>query len=52
MRFLKVDATIVSYRRAWALPYSLTSLVNQIRKPDEVVMALKLFGDGSEEAIS
>jgi len=33
------------------LPHSLASIVNQTRKPDEVVIVLKPSGDGSEEVI-
>jgi glycosyltransferase involved in cell wall biosynthesis len=49
---LKVSAAIVTYRRAWALPYSLSSIASQTRKPDEVIIVLKPSGDGSEEVIS
>jgi glycosyltransferase involved in cell wall biosynthesis len=52
VKSLKVSVAIVTYRRAWALPYSLTSLVNQTRRSDEVVVVLKPSGDGSEEVIS
>jgi len=52
VRSLKVSVAIVTYRRSRALPYSLTSLVNQTRKPNEVMIVLKPFGDGSKEAIS
>jgi glycosyltransferase involved in cell wall biosynthesis len=48
---VKVTVAIVTYRRAWALPHSLASIVNQTRKPDEVVIVLKPSGDGSEEVI-
>ncbi len=34
----------MTYRRAWALPHSLASIVNQTRKPEDVVMVLKLWG--------
>ena len=33
------------------MPHSLASIVNQTRKPDEVVIVLKPSGDGSEEVI-
>jgi glycosyltransferase involved in cell wall biosynthesis len=49
---LKVSVAIATYRRAWALPYSLSSMVSQTRKPDEVIIVLKPSGDGSEEVIS
>jgi len=42
---------MVTYRRAWALPHSLASIVSQTRKPDEVLIVLKPSGDGSEEVI-
>ena len=48
---MKVTVAMVTYRRAWALPHSLASIVNQTRKPDEVVIVLKPSGDGSEEVI-
>ncbi len=34
---------IVTYRRVW-MPHSLASIVNQTRKPDEVVIVLKPSG--------
>lgn len=49
---MKVSVAIVTYRRAWALPYSLSSIAGQTRKPDEVIIVLKPSGDGSEEVIS
>jgi glycosyltransferase involved in cell wall biosynthesis len=49
---IKVSVVIVTYRRAWALPYSLSSIASQTRKPDEVIVVLKPSGDGSEEIIS
>jgi glycosyltransferase involved in cell wall biosynthesis len=49
---LKVSVAIVTYRRAWALPYSLSSMASQTRRPDEVIIVLKPSGDGSEEVIS
>jgi GT2 family glycosyltransferase len=49
---LKVSVAIVTYRRAWALPYSLSGIASQIRKPDEVIIVLKPSRDGSEEVIS
>ncbi len=47
-----MSVAIVTYRRAWALPYSLSSIASQTRKPDEVIIVLKPSGDGSEEVIS
>lgn len=49
---MKVSVAIVTYRRAWALPYSLSSIASQTRKPDEVIIVLKPSGDRSEEVIS
>jgi len=46
---VKVTVAMVTYRRA--LPYLLTSVASQTRKPEDVVMVLKLWGDGSEEVI-
>ena len=48
---MKVTVAIVTYKRAWALPYSLASIADQTRKPDEVVIVLKPSGNGSEEII-
>jgi len=48
---MKVSVAIVTYKRAWALPYSLQSVANQKRMPDEVVIVLKPSGDKSEEII-
>jgi len=48
---VKVTVAMVTYRRAWALPHSLASIASQTRKPDEVVIVLKPWGDGSEEVI-
>lgn len=48
---MKVTVAIVTYGRAWALPHSLASIVNQTRKPEDVVILLKPSGDGSEEVI-
>jgi Glycosyltransferases involved in cell wall biogenesis len=48
---VKVTVAIVTYGRAWALPHSLASIVNQTRKPEDVVILLKPSGDGSEEVI-
>lgn len=49
---MKVSVAIVTYRRAWALPYSLSSIASQTRRPDEVIIVLKPSRDGSEEVIS
>ena len=49
---MKVTVAIVTYRRAWALPFSLASIANQTRRPDELIVVLKPSGDGSEEIIS
>jgi glycosyltransferase involved in cell wall biosynthesis len=46
---VKVAVAMVTYRRA--LPYLLTSVASQTRKPDEVLIVLKPSGDGSEEVI-
>lgn len=48
---MRITAAIVTYRRGWALPLSLNSLVKQTRKPDEVLIVLKPSGDNSEEVI-
>jgi len=48
---VKVTVTMVTYRRAWALPHSLASIANQTRKPDEVLVVLRSSGDGIEEVI-
>jgi GT2 family glycosyltransferase len=48
---VNVTVAIVTYRCARALPYSLTSVDSQTRKPEDVVIVLKPSGDGSEEVI-
>jgi glycosyltransferase involved in cell wall biosynthesis len=48
---VKISVAITTYKRAWALQYSLESLLQQSRKPDEVVIVLKPSGDGSEDVI-
>ncbi|MGC9107452.1 MAG: glycosyltransferase family 2 protein [Infirmifilum sp.] len=48
---MKISVAITTYKRAWALRYSLESLLQQSRTPDEVVIVLKPSGDGSEEVI-
>lgn len=52
MNALKVSVVIVTYKGAWALPHSLSSLVSQTKAPGEVVIVLKPSGDGSEKIIS
>lgn len=47
-----MSVAIVTYGRAWTLPYSLSGIASQIRKPDEVIIVLKPSEDGSEEVIS
>ncbi|MBP1448906.1 MAG: glycosyltransferase family 2 protein [Thermoproteus sp.] len=47
----KITVAIVTYKRAWSLPYCLDSLTKQTRRPDEVLVVLKPSGDGSEEVI-
>ena len=49
---LKVSIVMVTYKRAWAPPYSLPSIASQTRKADEVIVVLKPSGDCSEEIIS
>lgn len=48
---LTTTVIITSYRRGWALQYSLSSLVNQSIPPDEVIIVLKSSGDESEQVI-
>ncbi|CCC81963.1 glycosyltransferase family 2 protein [Thermoproteus tenax] len=48
---MRTSVVVPTYRRAWALPYLLEGLVNQILRPDEVIFVLKPSGDGSEEII-
>lgn len=48
---MKVSVAIVTYKRAWALPHSLRSIIEQTQVPDEVVIVLKPSGDGSEEIV-
>ncbi len=47
-----ISTAIVTYRRSWALKYSLNSLSIQTRQPDEVIIILKPSGDGSEEVVN
>jgi len=49
---MRVTVAIVTYKRSWALPFSLASIAQQTRRPDEVVVVLKPSGDGSEEVVS
>jgi glycosyltransferase involved in cell wall biosynthesis len=46
---VKVAVAMATYRRA--LPYLLTSVASQTRKPEEEVIALKPSGDSSEEVM-
>jgi glycosyltransferase involved in cell wall biosynthesis len=48
---MHVSVIIPTYRRAWALPYVLSSLTKQDVKPDEVIIVLKPSGDRSDEVI-
>jgi glycosyltransferase involved in cell wall biosynthesis len=48
---VKVTVAIVTYMWARALPYLLTSVDSQTRKPEEEVIALKPSGDSSEEVM-
>jgi len=48
---VRISVAITTYKRAWALQYSLESLLQQSRKPDEVIIVLKPSGDGSEDVI-
>jgi len=48
---LTTTVIITSYRRGWALRYSLSSLVDQSVRPDEVIIVLKPSGDNSEQII-
>jgi GT2 family glycosyltransferase len=41
---VKVSVVIVTYKRAWALPYSLSSIASQTRKADEVIVVIKPSG--------
>ena len=46
-----ISVAVLTYRRAWSLPYCLDSLREQTRSPDEVVIVLKPSGDDSEKII-
>jgi glycosyltransferase involved in cell wall biosynthesis len=46
-----VSVIIPTYKRAWALPYVLSSLARQDVKPSEVIIVLKPSNDNSEEII-
>ena len=48
---MDVSAVMVTFRRAWSLPFALESLAAQSHRPDEVIVVLKPSGDGSEEII-
>ncbi len=51
VKVMKISVAIVTYKRAWALSHSLTSIAMQTRKPYEVIVVLKPSGDGSESVI-
>jgi glycosyltransferase involved in cell wall biosynthesis len=42
---------MATYKRAWILPYSLGSLANQSRCPDEVIVVLKPSNDSSKQIL-
>jgi len=46
-----ISLVVPTYKRAWALPFSLQSLVEQSSRPDEVVVVLKPSNDRSESII-
>jgi len=46
-----VSVIITSFQRAWALKYSLRSLLDQTVPADEIIIVLKPSGDGSEKVI-
>jgi len=48
---LTTSVIITSYKRGWALRYSLSSLVNQSVHPNEVIIVLRPSGDESERVI-
>ncbi|MEM0198334.1 MAG: glycosyltransferase, partial [Fervidicoccaceae archaeon] len=48
---MKICVVIATYRRAWALPYSIGSLKQQTIPPDKVVFVVKPSGDESEKVI-
>jgi len=48
---MRISVVIPTYKRRWALPYSLSSLTEQTVPIDEVVIVLKPSGDGSEEIV-
>lgn len=48
---LRTCVTITTFKRAWALPYSISSLKEQSIHPDKVVFVLKPSGDKSQEVI-
>ena len=48
---MRVSVVVPTYKRGWALPYSLSSLVEQTIPADEVVVVLKPSKDGSEGII-
>lgn len=48
---MKTCVVVTTYRRAWALPYSIASLKDQSVLPSKVIFVLKPSGDKSEEVI-
>lgn len=48
---MKVTVAMATYMWARALPYLLTSVASQTRKPEEEVIALKPSGESSEEVM-
>jgi glycosyltransferase involved in cell wall biosynthesis len=49
---MQVSVVIPTYKRGWALQYSLSSLVEQNIPADEVVIVLRPSEDGSERIIN
>lgn len=48
---MRASVVVTTYRRAWSIKYALESLVNQTRRPDEVIVVLKPSGDGTEQVL-
>ncbi|MGC8556622.1 MAG: glycosyltransferase family 2 protein [Fervidicoccus sp.] len=48
---METCVVITTYKRAWALPYSIASLKDQSIPPSKVVFVLKPSGDESEKVI-
>jgi len=42
---MRVSVATVTYKRAWALPYSLQSIARQKRLAEEIIIVLKPSGD-------